>query len=96
MKWNLDDKSDGIRIIILSYIYLTLLHSERPKLYAILAFLSAIGLKSVITPIRPAIKRHFIIKRQHDLWRKFNLVLSAETYVMIKIICFINFSIPNI
>ena len=26
---------------------LTLLHSERPKLYAILAFLSAIGLSSV-------------------------------------------------
>ena len=27
------------------YISLTLLHSERPKLYTILAFLSAIGLK---------------------------------------------------
>ena len=27
-------------------IYLTLLHSERPKLYTILAFLSAIGLKA--------------------------------------------------
>ena len=26
---------------------LTLLHSERPKLYAILAFLSAIGLKEI-------------------------------------------------
>ena len=29
-------------------IFLTLLHSERPKLYAILAFLSAIGLKEKI------------------------------------------------
>ena len=28
-------------------ISLTLLHSERPKLYAILAFLSAIGLKKL-------------------------------------------------
>ena len=28
-------------------IYLTLLHSEWPKLYTILAFLSAIGLKSI-------------------------------------------------
>ena len=28
-------------------ISLTLLHSERPKLYAILAFLSAIGLSAV-------------------------------------------------
>ena len=27
------------------YFWLTLLHSERPKLYAILAFLGAIGLK---------------------------------------------------
>ena len=32
---------------VLSYnTVLTLLHSERPKLYAILAFLSAIGLKT--------------------------------------------------
>ena len=30
------------------YFLLTLLHSERPKLYAILAFLSAIGLKKTI------------------------------------------------
>ena len=30
------------------WIELTLLHSERPKFYTILAFLSAIGLKMVI------------------------------------------------
>ena len=30
---------------------LTLLHSERPKLYAILAFLSAIGLSQAVTII---------------------------------------------
>ena len=30
-------------------IHLTLLHSERPKLYAILAFLSAVGLKDLQT-----------------------------------------------
>ena len=29
---------------------LTLLHSERPKLYTILAFLSAVGLKEKIAP----------------------------------------------
>ena len=29
---------------------LTLLHSERPKLYAILAFLSAVGLKTYNIP----------------------------------------------
>ena len=28
-------------------MFLTLLHSERPKLYAILAFLSAVGLKLI-------------------------------------------------
>ena len=36
-------------IFTLQILYcLTLLHSERPKLYAILAFLSAIGLKKKI------------------------------------------------
>ena len=32
--------------------YLTLLHSERPKLYTILAFLSAIGLKRLDTHLK--------------------------------------------
>ena len=32
-------------VFFLFYFILTILHSERPKLYAILAFLSAIGLK---------------------------------------------------
>ena len=36
-------------------LYLTLLHSERPKLYIILAFLSAIGLKCKgVTPCFPS------------------------------------------
>ena len=30
---------------------LTLLHSERPKLFTILAFLGAIGLKTVLFPV---------------------------------------------
>ena len=34
-----------------SGLQLTLLHSERPKLYAILAFLSVIGLKERIFPL---------------------------------------------
>ena len=37
----------GINLRIM-WIELTLLHSERPKFYTILAFLSAIGLKMVI------------------------------------------------
>ena len=39
---------EAVLIRITAYIFynsLTLLHSERPKLYTILAFLSAIGLK---------------------------------------------------
>ena len=36
-------------LVFIVYIsYLTLLHSERPKLYGVLAFLSAIGLNSII------------------------------------------------
>ena len=34
-----------IQKVLYLYITLTLLHSERPKLYAILTFLSSIGLK---------------------------------------------------
>ena len=40
--------------------FLTLLHSERPKLYTILAFLSAIGLKFAhLLPEESAIKYNF-------------------------------------
>ena len=35
----------------MSILFLTLLHSERPKLYTILAFLSATGLYSEILPL---------------------------------------------
>ena len=38
-----------------SLIYLTLLHSERPKLYTILAFLSAIGLKGETVNCSPTV-----------------------------------------
>ena len=39
----------GRQLLSFSFLpsFLTLLHSERPKLYAILAFLSAIGLMEV-------------------------------------------------
>ena len=37
---------------VLHYRVLTLLHSERPKLYTILAFLSAVGLRMVIAPLK--------------------------------------------
>ena len=41
-----------VLIFILPDLQLTLLHSERPKLYSILAFLGAIGLKTeIICPI---------------------------------------------
>ena len=36
------------------FIFLTLLHSERPKLYAILAFLSAIGLRNFQDVVIPS------------------------------------------
>ena len=54
--FSLKDRSKKLKGHLLQFLFgplrvkqkilkLTLLHSERPKLYAILAFLSAIGLK---------------------------------------------------
>ena len=40
-----DDSAYLPTISLIAFDSLTLLHSERPKLYAILAFLSAIGLR---------------------------------------------------
>ena len=44
LKWHLQSKIRAISKYCSSQVLLALLHSERPKLYAILAFLSAIGL----------------------------------------------------
>ena len=41
----------GVYMNALLLLLLTLLHSERPKLYTILAFLSAIGLKGKIDQV---------------------------------------------
>ena len=37
-----------VAVLTILFMFLTLLHSERTKLYAILAFLSAIGLMSTV------------------------------------------------
>ena len=36
-----------VHYVDFSHVSLTLVHSERPRLYAILAFLSAVGLKGI-------------------------------------------------
>ena len=56
---------------------LTLLHSERPKLYTILAFLSAIGLKRVWQSHRNKLQYHLIL----NSWFLKIKVLSRPTLV---------------
>ena len=47
--------------LVQSIVSLTLLHSERPKLYAVLAFLSAVGLmKSLVEDLLKSYNTHKI------------------------------------
>ena len=54
------------KVFHLHLIPLTLLHSERPKLCAILAFLSAIGLKGIKLSEDEAL--HFVYFYKYLLW----------------------------
>ena len=46
-----------------SFNELKLLHSERPKLYTVLAFLSAIGLRTTMIVLRRSFKSSFIYRK---------------------------------
>ena len=66
-----------------NYDMLTLLHSERPKLYGVLAFLNAIGLTSLVLVL--AFWGLYQIKFYNNItkhWLKQNSVISTTCHLL--------------
>ena len=60
--------------LITNFAYLTLLHSERPKLYTILAFLSAMGLNIIFVEFGYV----FIEKVDRDVYERGHIFEDVE------------------